>query len=89
MRPGAAQLLRGRVRVAVEFHHHHREAIFFLLALHWTAAEANWRIGIGIGVPVCYPPYPYRAYVAPAPVKVQPYPVYVQPAPVSVPSATR
>jgi hypothetical protein len=60
------------------------------LAMPWNAAQAGWRIGVGIGFPGYYRPYyPYRVYVAPgpyyvvqAPVYVQPQPVYVQPAPV-------
>ncbi len=59
-----------------------------LLVMPLAAAQAGWRIGIGIGFPF-YRPYPYRVYVAPAPIYVtpayvQPAPVYVQPAPVYV-----
>jgi hypothetical protein len=65
-------------------------AVFVLLALPWASAEAGWRVGIRIGVPVFYRPYPYAVYVAPGPVYVAPAPVYVpppvyvQPAPVYV-----
>jgi hypothetical protein len=60
-----------------------------LLVMPLATAQAGWRIGIGIGLPF-YRPYPYRVYVAPAPIYigppayVQPAPVYVQPAPVYV-----
>ena len=60
-------------------------AVLVLLAVPWTSAHADWRIGIGFGYPVYHRPYPYRVYVAPAPVYyVAPAPVYVQPAPVYV-----
>jgi hypothetical protein len=71
-----------------------RVLTFALLALLGTplaSAQAYWRVGIGIGVPVWRPHYRvYVApapvlYVAPAPVYVQPVPVYVQPAPVVQP----
>jgi hypothetical protein len=78
-------------------------AIFVFVAAPWGATEASWRIGVGIGFPRCYRPYPYRVVLAPAPVfiapapvvyvpaaapvYVQPAPVYVQPAPLPVQSA--
>jgi len=49
-----------------------------------SSAQAWWRVGIGIGIPV-YRPYPYRVYVAPAPVFVAPAPVYVTPTYVAPP----
>jgi hypothetical protein len=64
-----------------------------------SALAGGWRIGIGVGYPGYYRPYPYRVYVAspvyvapapgyyyvqPAPVYVQPPPVYAQPAPAYV-----
>jgi hypothetical protein len=72
----------------------HSFALLALLVVPWTSAQAGWRIGIRIGVPVpfFYPPYPYRVYpapgpvyYAPAPVYVQPGPAYVQPAPATMP----
>jgi hypothetical protein len=63
-----------------------------LLAGSWASAQAGWRIAIGVRAPVYYRPYPYRVYVAPAPVYlaapvyVQPAPVYLQPAPVYAPA---
>jgi hypothetical protein len=44
-------------------------AALALLAMPLASAQAWWRVGIGIGFPV-YRPYPYRVYVAPAPVYV-------------------
>jgi PXPV repeat (3 copies) len=57
-------------------------AALVLIAVPWASAQAGWRIGIGIGLPV-YRPAP-RVYVVPGPYYVQPAPVYVQPAPVYV-----
>jgi hypothetical protein len=54
-----------------------------LVAMPLASAQAWWRVGIGIGVPI-YRPYPYGVYVAPAPVYVVPAPVVVQPAPIVV-----
>jgi hypothetical protein len=75
-------------------------AALALLVLPLASAQAWWRVGIGIGAPYHYRPYPFRvyvgpppvyvapAYVQPAPVYVQPAPVYVQPAPVPAPPPT-
>jgi hypothetical protein len=49
-----------------------------------SSVQAWWRVGIGIGIPV-YRPYPYRFYVAPAPVYVAPAPVYATPTYVAPP----
>jgi hypothetical protein len=63
--------------------------LLFLL-LPWGTAQAYWRVGVGIGVPVYRPYYRVGVVVAPAPVYVGPVvpvyaqPVYVQPAPVYV-----
>ncbi len=54
-------------------------AVLAILAMPWGTAQAGWRIGIGIGWPGYYRPYPYRVYLAPGPVYVAPAPVYVQP----------
>jgi hypothetical protein len=65
------------------------------LALAGSQAQAwgRWAIGVNIGVPVCYRPWPYDYYyyrpypvvVAPAPVVVAPAPVAVQPVPPPTP----
>lgn len=62
-------------------------AALLFLVLPVAPAQAFWRVGIGIGVPV-YRPY-YPVYVAPAPVYVvQPAPVYyTAPAPAYAPPA--
>ena len=64
-------------------------AALALLVLPLASAQAWCRVGIRIGVPYHYRPYPFRVYVGPppvyvAPAYVQPAPVYVQPAPVYV-----
>jgi len=64
-------------------------AFLALTAMPVASAQAYWRVGVGIGVPVyrpCYRVYVGPSlYVAPAPVYVQPVPVVVQPAPVVQP----
>jgi hypothetical protein len=60
-------------------------AIVALMAVPWASADAYWRVGVYVGGPAYYHPYPYRVIVAPAPVVVAPAPVYyVQPAPTPV-----
>jgi len=60
-------------------------AALALLAACAAPASAGWRVGIGIGFPICgpgyYSPYyPYYPYYYPPPVVVQPAPLVVQPA---------
>jgi hypothetical protein len=70
-------------------------SILALTALAPTSATAGWSIGVGIGGPVYYRPYPYyyhpypyyyrpygAVYIAPPPVVVEPAPV-VQAVPVA------
>src|SRR5712692_7720078 len=66
-----------------------RRVLFFaalaLLALPLASAQAGWRVGVRVGFPIFFNPYPYRVYVAPPPVYVAPAPVYYyRPAPVYV-----
>jgi hypothetical protein len=67
-----------------------RAGLFALLLLGCTGvtaeAHGGWGVGINIGVPFCYRPYPYYyGYYPPYPVYVAPAPVVVQPAPVVQP----
>jgi hypothetical protein len=57
----------------------HSLALLALVCLPWAAQAGGWSVGVRLGFPVYYHPYPYYGYYY-----YRPYPVYVTPAPVVV-----
>ena len=57
----------------------HVLALLALMCLPWAAQAGGWSVGVRLGFPVYYHPYPYYGYYY-----YRPYPVYVTPPPVVV-----
>src|SRR5262245_47802695 len=66
----------------------HSLALLALLCLPWAVQAGGWSVGVRIGYPAYYHPYPYYGgyyYYRPYPVYVAPPPVVVQTVPAAEP----